>query len=201
MGTLAPRPLHLKSYRTAGAWLCGSCKIARVDRSDAQAVLVTGSYGAGKTSVVEELAEIFEERETRYAAIDLDWLAWFDPGSPDHAAATPTMLKNLDAVAGNYYDTGVRVFAVAGTMNHDDEIAAVQEALAMPMATVRLEVPLEVIERRLSSSVTSGRQVDLTMAREWFARGTTEHIGDFVVQNVDRPVRDVAFEILDTLAW
>jgi adenylylsulfate kinase-like enzyme len=164
-------------------------------------VFVTGPYGAGKTSVIEELAEIFEERGTRYAAIDLDWLAWFDPGSPEHAAAEPTMLKNLDAVAENFHATGVRTFALAGTVNHSSEIERIQEALAMPMATVRLEVPLEIIERRLSTSVTSGRQVDLTMARDWFARGTAEHIGDFVLNNHDRPVRDVAFEILDTLAW
>jgi hypothetical protein len=68
-------------------------------------------------------------------------------------------------------------------------------------ATVRLEVSLETIERRLSMSVTSGRQVDLTMARGWFARGTAEHIGDFMIGNDDRLVRDVAFEILDTLTW
>jgi hypothetical protein len=174
--------------------------LAMVDRSDARAVLVTGSYGAGKTSVIEELAEIFEERGTRYAAIDLDWLAWFDPGSPEHAAAEPTMLQNLDAVAGNYYDTGVRTFALAGTVNHSAEIERIQQALAMPMATVRLEAALEVIERRLAGSVTTGRRVDLTMARDWFARGTAERIGDVVIRN-DRAVRDVAFEVLDVLAW
>jgi adenylylsulfate kinase-like enzyme len=174
--------------------------LGMTDRSDARAVLITGSYGAGKTSAIEELAEIFEERGTRYGAIDLDWLAWLDPGSPDHAAAEPTMLKNLDAVAANYYETGVRTFALAGTVHHADEIERIQQALAMPMATVRLEVPMDVIERRLSTSVTSGRQVDLSMAREWLARGTAEQIGDFVIRN-DGPVRDVAFEILDVLAW
>jgi adenylylsulfate kinase-like enzyme len=170
------------------------------DRSDATAVLLTGAYGAGKTTVVEELAEIFEERHTRYAAIDLDWLAWFDPGEADHAAAVPTMLLNIDAVAGNYYATGVRTFALAGTMSSQDDVDRVQEALGMPMATIRLEAPLDEIERRLSMSVTSGRQVDLSMTRTWFARGTGSSVGDFVIRN-DRPVREVAFEVLDTLAW
>ena len=84
------------------------------DRSDAEAVLVTGAFGTGKTSAIEEIADILEARGVRYGAIDLDWLSWFDPGSGgDHWAGTPVMLKNVDAVVGNYYDTGVRRFALA----------------------------------------------------------------------------------------
>jgi adenylylsulfate kinase-like enzyme len=70
------------------------------DRSDAHAVVITGAYGTGKTSLVEEIADILEERGDRYGALDLDWLAWFDPGFGDHSAARPVMLKNVDAVSG-----------------------------------------------------------------------------------------------------
>jgi hypothetical protein len=126
------------------------------DRSDARAVLVTGAYGAGKTSLIEEAAEVLEERHVRYAAIDLDWLCWFDPGSPDHAAAVPTLLKNIDAVVGNYYDAGVRLFALARTMETQREVDAVGAAMAMPMTTVRLAAPLDEIERRLTG-VDHGR--------------------------------------------
>jgi len=172
------------------------------DRSDARAVLITGVYGAGKTSVIEEMAEIFEQRAIRYAAIDLDWLAWFDAGGPpgDHTAAIPTMLKNVAAVVGNYYETGVRIFALAGTFASRSEVEDLQVALAMPLTTIRLDVPLEEVERRLSSSVTSGRQVDLTMAREWFANGERHDVGDVVIAN-DRPIGNVAQAVLDELGW
>ena len=136
----------------------------------------------------------------RYAAIDLDWLCWFDPGVPDHAAAVPTMLNNVDAVVGNYYETGVRLYALAGRMDSRADIEDLRTALGMPMTTVRLTAPLGEIERRLSASVTSGRQTDLSMARAWYAEGSGEDIGDVAIGN-DGPLRDVALEVLAALGW
>ena len=43
-----------------------------------EAVLVTGVYGSGKSSVIAEMAYLL--RGQSYAAIDLDWLAWHDTG-------------------------------------------------------------------------------------------------------------------------
>lgn len=170
------------------------------DRSDAQAVVITGAYGTGKTSLVEELADILEDRGDRYGALDLDWLGWFDPGFGDHAAGRPVMLKNLDAVVGNYYDAGVRRFALAGSIASAEELADLRAALGMPTTVVRLTLPLEEIERRLSPSVTAGRQDDLRVARDWIERGRGEDIGDVVIEN-DRPIRAVALDTLSTLDW
>ena len=41
-----------------------------------EAVLLTGAYGTGKSSVAAEMAELLEARDVPYAAIDLDWLIW-----------------------------------------------------------------------------------------------------------------------------
>ena len=171
-----------------------------VDRSDAQAVLLTGAYGTGKTSMVEEIADILEDREVRYGAIDLDWLSWFDPGSGDHDAGRPVMLKNVDAVVGNYFDTGVRRFALAGTMSSSEEVEELGVALAMPLTIVRLVVPIEEIARRLGDSVAAGRQDDLRVAREWIAAGRGDDICDLVIEN-DRPIREVALRLLSMLGW
>ena len=40
-------------------------------------MLLTGVYGAGKSTLVAEIATVFEERGEPFAAIDLDWLGWF----------------------------------------------------------------------------------------------------------------------------
>jgi hypothetical protein len=170
------------------------------DRSDAQALVIVGVYGTGKTSVVEEIADILEERGERYGALDLDWLGWFDSGFGDHSAARPVMLKNVEAVVGNYYETGVRRFALAGSIASQDEVDNLRVALGMPLAVVRLTLPFEEIERRLSASVNAGREDDLRVAKEWLAEGRGYGIGDFVIEN-DRPVRDVAQGILSALQW
>ena len=142
------------------------------ERPDAEAVLVTGAFGTGKTSAIEEIADILEARGVRYGAIDLDWLSWFDPGSGgDHQAGAPAMLKNVDAVVGNYYDTGVRRFALARMMETQRDVDDLQTALAMPLTVVRLTLPFDEIERRLSASVTAGRQDDLAEAERQVAEG------------------------------
>ena len=171
------------------------------DRSDAEAVLVTGAFGTGKTSTIEEIADILEARGVRYGAIDLDWLSWFDPGSGgDHWAGTPVMLKNVDAVVGNYYDTGVRRFALARMMETQRDVDDLQAALAMPLTVVRLTLPFDEIERRLSVSVTAGRQDDLAEAERQVAEGRGDTVGDLVFENVGS-IRDVALEIVTALGW
>jgi hypothetical protein len=170
--------------------------------ADERAVLVTGIYGTGKSSVIEEMASVLEGRGLRYAAMDLDWLGWFDPGveGDDHEAGWPVKLKNIAAVAGNYHDAGIRRFLMAGSIGASDRIEEVSATIAMPVFVVRLTLPIDEIERRLGPSVTAGRDDDLAVARRWSNEGWGEGIGDLVIQN-DRPIRDVALEVLAALEW
>ena len=170
------------------------------ERSGAEAVLITGAFGSGKTSVVEEIADILEGRGVRYGALDLDWLIWFDPGPDGDAVAEHVMLHNVDAVVGNYFETGVRRFALAGAFGSAEEVEALRSTIAMPVTVVRLTVPIEAIERRLATAVTAGRGDDLRVARRWVAESTGEGIEDLLVEN-DRPIRGVADEILTALGW
>ena len=162
-----------------------------------RALLVTGAYGTGKTSLIEEIADLFEDAGVRFGAIDLDWLGWFDHGSPDHAAGRPVLLRNLAAVVGNYLEAGMVRFAIAGTVTSRDDLDAIVATLAMPTWTVRLTAPIEEIERRLGTAVTAGRADDLEAARAQIADGLGEDVGDLVLAS-DRPVRELA---TDVLAW
>jgi len=44
--------------------------------SNATGVVIAGVYGVGKSTVVEELAGMLEQKAIPDAAIALDWLAW-----------------------------------------------------------------------------------------------------------------------------
>ena len=83
------------------------------------AILITGPYGSGKSSLAGEIADLVEG-EMPYAAIDLDWLAWYDAidGSPEHELGA-VGLKNLSDVVRNYLDAGVRLFVIAAASVED----------------------------------------------------------------------------------
>ena len=163
------------------------------------AVLVTGVYGTGKSVVVEEMATILERVDVPFAAIDLDWLAWAN--LDDHGPESErVLLANLAAVVATFREAGMTRFLLAGSVMGSAEAGRIAAAMGMPMATVRLTAPIEVIERRLSADPTTGRRDDLEHARRAIAAGAGSDLGELVVAS-DRPIGDVADEILAWLGW
>jgi shikimate kinase len=165
-----------------------------------EALLVTGSFGSGKTSVIEEIAEILEGRDVPYAAIDLDWLCWGWSGSDD-TSGRRLLTRNLAPVVANYVEVGVIRFLLAGFYGTIEEIEETRQVMDMPMHVVDLEVPWEEVERRLSASPTQGRAVDLRDAIEMRDAGLGVGLADFTVVNHNRPLTEVAEEILERVGW
>jgi len=165
-----------------------------------QAVVVTGVYGVGKTTVVEEMAEQLENTGLTFGAIDLDWLGWFNVPALDDRAVDSIGLANLAAVAGNYISAGVSHLMLAGAIDDNSELAEVGRAIRCPLRVVRLTLSYQEIENRLADAVTTGRQIDLRQTKDWIHEDFGSGIGDLVMVN-DRPVQTVAREILGWLAW
>jgi hypothetical protein len=164
-------------------------------------VLIIGAYGTGKSSLCEELAEVLESAGVAYGAIDLDWLGWYDaPGRrPGHDRRDPVALANLSVVAGNYVSAGVEHLVLAGAVWSEPELAAIRDALPFPLRVMQLTIPYEEIERRLSASVSTARANDLGEAKQQSERGVLS-LSDIVIAN-DRPIWEVADEVLDWLGW
>ena len=157
-------------------------------------------YGSGKSSVAEEMAAVLEEHNAPYALLDLDFLAWFDTGGEGGPTEHRMMLRNLSALVGNYLDVGVRFFILAKAVRDRAELEDLRAGLPMPLKVVRLTVPMEEIEERLSHDVTTGRRNDLREAAAWVAASFGVGIADRTVPN-DRPIREVAVEVLGWLGW
>jgi adenylylsulfate kinase len=166
----------------------------------AEAVIITGAYGSGKSSLAAEIADRLEEQGLAYAALDLDWLAWADTGTQDESAEHAMLLKNLACVLTNYLDAGVRFFVVARAFRDRSELDSLIRELPMRVRLVRLTVAPDVIEQRLGSVVTSGRHDDLRETTELVARSEVRGVEDRTVSN-DRPIREAAAEVLDWLDW
>jgi chloramphenicol 3-O-phosphotransferase len=166
-----------------------------------QAVLLAGLFGTGKSSVAIEMADVLEQRAVPYALIDLDYLCWGEPGSDEPGAEHRMMLRNLAPVVANYLDVGVTRFVLARGMRDRAQVESLRETLGMPLTVVELQVPWDEIERRLTADLTAARADDLREAREWLASGDHEGLADLTVDNHERPLREVATEVLERLGW
>lgn len=174
--------------------------MAGARRVTVRAVLVTGVYGTGKTTAIEEMAAILEDAGVPFAAIDLDWLAWANVGEDHGEAGHRLMLANLAAVTANQRAAGVTHFLLAGSFEGSARLEDVGVALGAPVRVVRLIAPIEEIARRLEAHPTGARRNDLERARRDLASGVGADVGDLVVAS-DRPVREIADEILGWLGW
>jgi 2-haloacid dehalogenase len=161
-----------------------------------EAVLITGVYGSGKSALAANIGDELERRDLPFAALDLDWLAWFNPGAGSETEQS-MVLKNLAALVANYRSARISYFVLAHAVADAAELDAYRRTLDMPVRVVRLSVPLEEIERRLTAD---GRPRDSEVARAWAATGKGEGVEDLVVDN-HRPIGEVVREVLDWLGW
>ena len=133
----------------------------------AEAVLLTGLFGVGKSTVAADMADLLEDSGIVYAALDLDWLTWTNAGGPTRADEHRTMLTNLAAIVRNYRDAGVFKFVLARSVRDRHEHQSLAATMAMPVRVVELTLPYDELSRRLATDPTDERQEDLAHSREW----------------------------------
>lgn len=120
--------------------------------SDPVGVAVVGTYGTGKSAVVEEMAGILEAAQMSFAALDLDYLWWFEADGIDDAAYKDMLWENLAAVVGNYRRIGVKRFLMAWAAQDASDLAALRQTLSMPLHVVSLTVPIVPLSANFDGS-------------------------------------------------
>ena len=161
----------------------------RMSEGNVQGVLLTGIFGVGKSTVAAEMAEMLEERQVRYAALDMDWLTWAYSADHDEGAEHRMMLINLSSVVANYLAAGIERFILARTIRTQGEMVSLRGALPFPLTSVRLTCPLPEIRRRASSDVTTARQADLREAADMIASAEGDGLEDLSIANEGRSPR------------
>ena len=169
-------------------------------RSGAQALLLTGRFWTGKSTVAADVADLLEAAGVTYAALDLDWLTWTNASGPTRVDEHRMMLINLRSVLANYLDAGATHFVLARSIQDRDELTSLAAAIEMPLRTIELDVPYEEIARRMIADPTDGRRTDLARTASWIAQELGFGLADVTVTN-DRSVRDATLAILDWLEW
>jgi adenylylsulfate kinase len=168
------------------------------------ALLITGTVGAGKTTVADAVGGLLGEAGVPYAVIDLDALrrSWpSPPGDPFNLAIT---LRNLRDVARNHLDAGASRLVLAGVVESREERRAHQEAVGVDLVVCRLRVPLPVVHRRLARR-HEGEEDRLrwhfdrsAQLEKILDRAAVEDVG---VDAGERPVAEVAAAVLRAAGW
>ncbi|MFF1839881.1 hypothetical protein ACFVXE_37855 [Streptomyces sp. NPDC058231] len=170
----------------------------------AGALLITGTVGAGKTSVADSVGTLLTDAGVPNAVIDMDWLSRCRPAPPDDRFNFALLLRNLRCVAGNYLDAGATRLVLAGVVEDADDRARCAEAVGVGLSVCRLRVRLPVVRQRLTR-----RHADEPDALRWHLDrsgeldGILERAGveDFTVDATDRSVEQVAAAVIDAADW
>jgi hypothetical protein len=164
-------------------------------------LIITGSMGAGKTTVLAEASDILSLRNIAHAAVDLDafGLAYL----PSAASNDDVMYRNFQSICENYASYGVKRMLVARAMEDRGELERCRGIIsATSMVVCRLTARIETMQQRVRA-----REIGV-LGAEYSARVVVlnaaldrARLEDFTVSTENRSPTDVAQEMLTKAGW
>ncbi len=118
-------------------------------------LIITGTMGAGKTSVLGKASDMLTPRYIAHAAIDVDalGLAYL----PAASGNDEVMYGNLRSVCDNYASIGVTRFLLARALESRAELELYRGmVLATNTVVCRLAANIETMERRVKQRESGG---------------------------------------------
>ncbi len=170
----------------------------------AEALLLTGTVGVGKTSAAEAVGDLLRGAGVPHAVVDVDWLRAAWPPPPGDPFNQVVALRNLAAVVANYVAAGAQRLVLAGVVETRPDRDAHASALGMPLVVCRLVASPDVVRARLL-----GRHDEDDDLRRWHLHRAGElaaildaaAVEDHRVDTSDLSVRDVAAAVLRRVGW
>ena len=164
-------------------------------------LIITGSMGAGKTSVLGEASDFLALQNIPHAAIDLDafGLAHLQPGVSNDAV----MYRNLEDVCKNYAALGVGRFLVARAIEDRAALECCRRAVSARSTVVcRLTAKVGTMRQRVTKRESGVLQKQLT-ARVAKLNSILDlaQLEDFAVATDARSVTEIAQEMLLKAGW
>ena len=159
--------------------------------------------GSGKTAVTIELGERLELGGEPYALVDLDWLGWLQPAPASLLTQRSVLAQNLRLIWPTFREAGVGRLVLARYVEDRAQLDEFRTALpGVELFVVRLVASQAVIERRLRAR-DSGAQLaeHLAESAALAARGEANALEHAVVESGDRPLSEVAAEVLAAAGW
>ena len=165
-------------------------------------LVLTGTVGSGKSTVAAEIDDVLAELKVPNAAVDLDALVWQWPSTSKWN--NDLLFENLASLWPNYQAHGATHLILARVLEDRAELDRYRAAVPGAEITVcRLTTPELLRLERLRERMPPGRSRDWHLARTVELEGILANLAceDFEVENGDRPVSDVAVEVLVRAGW
>lgn len=125
-------------------------------------IFLNGSYGVGKSSTLEHLADLFAEAKLPFSLFDVDWFHRSWPPAPTDPQNVLTEADNIRAVWRNYRQTGPRTPIIAGVITQAEDLERYEKCFEFPLRIVHLTASSDVAVRRLRGRYTPHQRRALT---------------------------------------
>ena len=163
-------------------------------------LVISGSMGAGKTTVMGEASDLLSARGIVHAAFDLDALGIVLLPEP---LARELHCRNLATIYNNCVESGVESFVIAAAIESREVLNNLTRAMGNANVTVcRLISPLDTMAARLQvREVGMRRQQYLDRSRVLDAILDAAGVEDFRIATDGQSVTAVAQEMLLRAKW
>jgi gluconate kinase len=163
-------------------------------------LVISGSMGSGKTTVLGEASDLLSAGDIHHAAIDLDALAL---GHFPAELSDDLQDHNLTAMWRNYAAAGAKRLLVAEALDTDAKRQRLRRAIpGAAIVVCRLRARIETMQQRVRLREPGMLQERFVTRVEELERSLdTGCVEDFIVENDGQPITAVARAVLVRAGW
>lgn len=172
------------------------------DASPPALLLVNGTYGVGKSAVLDHLGELLAEAGRPFSLMDVDWFHRSWPPASWDPENIVVEARAMAATWALFQEAGPRQLVISGVAAERADLDRYRDALGIDVRSVLLTASPTVVEARLRSRYDDDRSA----ARDWHlarhaqlaARLRESGLDETTIPTDDRPPpRQVARAVLD----
>jgi predicted kinase len=165
-------------------------------------VALSGTVGAGKTTVAAALRRVLLARGLEACDLDVDELAHRTPPATDDPFNERAVVRHLRAMRAHWREAGVEVLILPRVLEDTAQRDDYADALGVPVRVVRLDAPASIRRDRLLARHEPGPDLEWHLARTDVLAALLERVDvDLVVVNDGRAASEVATQVADLLGY